>query len=215
MVADATKLIIYNEGLRILGERRLLTLAEVRPPRFYLDDVWDGGCVQYCLEQGQWLFATRSQKLAYNPAITTGFGYRYGFTKPADFVRTTAVCSDEYFNTPTTKYADEAGYWYSDLNILYIKFVSNDPLYGFNDGLWPETFKKFMAAYMASEICERLTQNETKLADVLKIMNSRLTDARSKDCMAGPTQFPPLGGWARARLGNTTRDRGNRGSLIG
>jgi hypothetical protein len=33
--------------------------------------------------------------------------------------------------------------------------------------------------------------------------------------MEGPTQMPPEGSWVSARRGNTLRDRGRRGQLIG
>jgi hypothetical protein len=45
-----SKLGIYNDALRILGERKLSSISEDRPPRYRLDDIYDFGAIEYCLE---------------------------------------------------------------------------------------------------------------------------------------------------------------------
>ena len=128
-----TRLKLYNEALiTFLGERALGSLAENREPRRVLDAVWDNGAIDYCLEQGLWNFATRAQQITYSPSVEPPFGYRYAFTKPDDYVRTAAVCSDERFNCPLTQYADEGGFWFADLDTLYVKYVSDDDQYGYD-----------------------------------------------------------------------------------
>jgi hypothetical protein len=216
MASTDVQLSIYNEALRLLGERRLASLSEAREPRRLLDDVWGSNTVDYCLEQGQWVFATRSIEATYETSITPSFGYTFAFEKPEDFIRTAAICTDEYFKNPLLRYSDEAGFWYSDLQTIYVKYVSNDNAYGNDDSLWPETFKRFMAAYMAREVAPRLTASRVTKADMDKEMATSLKDARSKDAMAKPTQMLPIGSWASSRRdGTARRDRGNRGSLIG
>lgn len=214
----ATQLSLYNEALRLCGERKLASLSEDREPRRLLDGVWDAGAIKFCLEEGQWNFAMRSAKLDYSPSIEPSFGLRYAFEKPSDFVHISALTSDEYFSNPLTQYSEEAGFWFADVDEIYIKYVSEDAAYGTDLSLWPESFTRYVSAYMASEIVERLTQSDAQLKKVLTAYDKRLVKARSKDAMQGPTQFLPTGSWVRARAGGArgrTRDRGNRGSLIG
>lgn len=211
-----TRLQRYNEALLLLGERNLASLTENREPRRLLDQVWDTGAVDFCLEQAFWKFATRSVRIDSTPSIEPEFGYQYVFIKPDDFIRTSSVCSDEYFSIPIDRYSDEAGYWFADIDVLYVKYVSNDTQYGADTALWPGSFSKYFSAYLASEICVRLTQSSTKKAEIDKLMEQLLTKAKSKDAMAGPTVQLPAGSWTRARGGSGDREgRGNSRSLIG
>ena len=213
---STSRLELYNKALTYCGERVLASLTEVREPRYLLDLVWDMDGAEACLEMAQWKFAMRSVKFDYDTAVTPAFGYNRAFSKPTDWVLTSAFCSDEYFTTPVTRYTDENDYWYSDLDEIYIKYVSNDTSYGLDLSLWPATFANFAAAYFASEIILKLTADEKKQERIFRIMEDKKTLAKNKDAMAGPQQFPAPGNWVQSRGGrNGRRDRGNRGQLIG
>jgi len=196
-----TKLALYNGALRILGERKLASLTENREPRRVLDGIWDAGAQRYCLEQGQWDFAMRTAAIDYTASITPSFGYQRAFEKPSDFVRLCGMASDEYFNSPLTAYTDEAGYWFADLDVLYVRYISDDTSYGLDLSLWPETFIRYVETYLAAEACMRIMQNQTAAERLEQRLRKRLTDARSKDAMGGPAQFMPQGSWSRARTG--------------
>lgn len=212
-----TQLALYNAALtEHLGERRLASLAEDREPRRVLDDIWDGGAREYCLEQGSWKFALRVSQLIYSPAVTPAFGYRYAFEKPADFVKITKLCSDEHLQAPLLNYTEEAGMWFSDNPEIYLSYVSKDAAYGFDLSRWPETFVKFVAAYLAHQSCNRLKQSANAKASIAKELRRLLTDARSKDAIQGATQFMPQGGWVSSRGGSSsTLNRGSKVSLYG
>lgn len=213
---STTRLELYNDALTSLGERTLASLSEEREPRRLLDVVWDSGAIDYCLERGLWNFATRSQKYEYSPSVEPQWGYRRAFDKPTDFIRTAGLCSDEYFRTPLLAYVDEADYWFADLDVIYVRYVSNDNAYGNNMNKWPKTFERFVSAFLASEIAEKLTKSDRRVAKADAIMDSRLKVARSNDAMNEPTATLPAGRWTAARMGRRTGgDRGNGGSLIG
>jgi hypothetical protein len=125
-----TRLQLYNQALRICGERRLASLTENREPRHLLDQVWAEGGVDDVLEQGQWNFAMRAVQIDSDPSVDPAFGLAYGFTKPTDWIRTAGFCSDERFSTPLLEYKDEAGYWYADITPIYVRYVSNDSGFG-------------------------------------------------------------------------------------
>lgn len=210
-----SRLLIYNNALRICGERSLATISENREPRRLLDDVWSGGAIDYCLEEGQWNFAMRTSQIDYDTSVSPPFGHPYAFTKPEDWIRTAGLCSDELFKSPLLEYRDEAGYWYASLTTIYVRYVSNDSAYGNDLGRWPGTFSSYVDAYFASEIITKLTQDKDRLALVTRELKKRKKDALNKDAMNDPTAIPAPGSWVRARFGGGRRDGGNRGSLIG
>ena len=224
-MAGTTRLQLFNDSLMLCGERFLASLTEDREPRRQLDQAWASNGVRYCLEQGQWQFAMRTQQIDADTAIDPQFGYQNAFDKPTDWVLTSAVCSDERFNVPLTQYSDEMGYWLADIDPIYVKYVSDDAAYGGDLPLWPATFCDYVAAYFASKVINKITSDKDKITFLLgqpgKIgggeLGRRLKIAKSRAGMTQPTRFPAQGSWplARGGRGGTRRDRGNTGSLTG
>lgn len=204
------QLSLYNRALRKIGERKLASTTEAREPARALNDVWDEGAINIVLEAGLWNFAMKSARIDATPSIETPFGYTNAFSKPADYIRTAAVAADEYFRVPLNTMLDEAGFWFSDLTPIYVRYVSNDASYGSNFSLWPSSFMDFVATYLASEICWRVTKNKT-LTDTVKedMLPKALADAQGKDGMNEGTKFLPQGSWVSARAGRSNP----RGSL--
>lgn len=211
-----TQLGLYNEALRLLGERQLLNLTENREPLRVLNNIWNDGALDYCLEQGLWNFATRAVQIDASTTVPQ-FGYLNAFDKPNDHIRTVGVAEDEYFNVPLLRMIEETGFWFADIDPIYVRYISNAGTYGNDFSRWPKTFAKYVAAYLASEAAFTITQSPEKKQLAMAETALRLRDARSKDAMADPTGFAPQGGWSRARQGyrNSTRDRGKRNNLIG
>jgi hypothetical protein len=199
------RLSIYNDALLICGERALATLSDNVQSRILLDQVWNQNGVLRCLEDGQWFFAMRAEMIDLDPNIHTQFGYPNAFAKPSDWVLTSQVSTDEFFRVPLTRYVDEAGYWYSDLQTIYVRFVSNDPAYGMNLAGWPQTFHDFVAAHFASKVILKLSSDAAKLKEVMDIRSNYLMIAKSRSAMAEPTKFPPPGSWSSARRRGSNR----------
>jgi hypothetical protein len=211
-----TKLTLYNGALLVCKERFLASLTEEREPRRLLDHVWDNGGVKSCLEEGQWHFAMRTVQIDYDPAIEPEFGFRRAFEKPSDWLRTSALCADDYFHVPLTRYSDESGYWYADVDTLYVRFVSNDSSYGQDLNKWPESFARFVETHFASQIIGKLSGGAEREKEIMAKRRDLLLDAKSKAAQAEPTRFPAQGNWSLSRQGSGGgRDRGNRGNLIG
>ena len=215
-MADADKLVLYNDALLLCGERFIASLTEEREPRRLLDQVWASGAVDRCLEEGQWHFAMRTVELDYDTSLEPAFGYNRAFAKPDDWVLTSAVCSDEFFRSPLTRYTDEERYWYSDLDTIYVRYVSNDADYGNDLARWPKSFHDFVAAHMASRIVNKLTNSEEERARVIDQRKKALSIAKNRAAMAEPTSFASQGSWGRARNRfPNRRDGGNTsGNLI-
>ena len=207
----------------LCGQTFLASLSENREPRRLLDQVWDSNGVRYCLEQGQWQFAMRTQQIDYDPSTEPPFGYRRAFNKPSDWVLTSAFCSDEFFRQPLLAYADELAFWYADLDTIYVKFVSDDENYGSDLAKWPATFCDYAAAYFASKIIGKLGGDKDLITFLMGPpgdmdggeLGRRLKIAKSRAAMTQPAQFAAQGGWTSARQGRRTGDRGSRSRLIG
>lgn len=212
-----SRLSLYNDALLLAGERALASLTENVEQRYLLDQVWDNNGVDACLEEGQWMFAMRTVQIDYDPGITPSYGYNRAFGKPSDWILTSAVCSDEFFRSPVMRYVDEAGFWFSDLDTLYIKYVSNAASYGGDLSLWPASFKDFVAAHFASKIVLKITNDEARRTLFINPKDPRhsvrgraLLNAKSRCAMAGPTGIVAQGEWSKSRTrGVSRRDGGS------
>lgn len=222
-----TRLQLYNDALQLCGERFLSALSDTGEARRQLDQVWSSNGVNYCLEQGQWQFAMRTQQVEVDESFgTPDFGYRYAFTKPEDWIRTSAVCSDAYFRSPLLRYSDEMGHWFADIQPIYVKFVSSDSDYGGDLSLWPASFCAYAAAYFASKIIARLGGERAEQKALLfgvdgkgGTLDRTLTEAKSQAASTQPTQFFAEGSWVQSRRSRRGYgpfgDGGTSGSLTG
>lgn len=215
-ISSANKFALYNGALTLLGARTLSSINEEQESRRLLDGVWDRGAVDNVLELGQWNFATVTAKLEYSASITPAFGFSRGFEKPSDLIKLTSLCSDEYLNSPLLAYHDGGGFWFTDLDEIYVQYVSNDSAYGTDFSLWPKTFVRVVEAFLAKSIVYKLTQNKTKKDDAEDEFGKLLSVAKSNDAMNSPTKFLPPGRLRMARNSGSSRgDRGSRSQLLG
>lgn len=217
-MAGTSRLILYNLSLLKAGERSIDSLTVNEESRKLLDVVWNNNGVNRCLEEGQWFFAMRTIRIDSDPTVQPDFGYRLAFQKPDDWVLTSGLCSDEYFRVPLLTYTDEAGYWYSETDPLYVRYVSSSDDYGNNLGAWPDSFTDFVAADFAWRIIAKLTDDDKRKSSVHDERKKALGKAKGKSMMSEPSAFPAQGSWTGARNGwwGNRGDRGNRGgSLIG
>lgn len=208
-----TQLTLFNDALGFLGERKLVTTADATEPTRVLLDLWANGARDYALEQGHWKFAQKVGALNYSLTEVPTFGPRRAFAKPTDYVRLSKMCSDEYLQTPLNQYDERGGFWYADIDVLYVSYVSKGTTLGYDLDLWPKTFALYFSLYLALRLSQRLTTNADEEA-LNKGMAEALRNALAKDAVAGPTQFLPPGNWIKARMG-THSGRNSRVSLYG
>lgn len=211
------QLSIYNGALLLCAERFLGSLTENREPRRLLDRVWASNGLKTCLEMGQWNFAMRAQQIDYDPSIEPSFGYNRAFQKPDDWVLTSGLCSDEFFREPLLRYWDESGFWYSDIDTMYVRYVSDDAAYGLDLNKWPESFREYVEEYFASKIILRLSNSQNEEDKSVIRLKKKLLIAKSRAAMAEPTSFSARGNWSTSRNRYPSRqDGGNTsGNLIG
>lgn len=212
----ATKLGVFNAALREIGNDRLSALTDSVESRRVLDDVY-ADVLALCLEQGQWNFAIRTQKIDKDPDLDLEFGWDYGFDKPTDWVRTTRISSDEDFSVALENYSDETDYWLANINPIYVQFVSNDSTFGGDLSRWPATYARFVALEMAERISYRLTTSKETKERVMRDKKIAKRDALNKDALnEAQPRYWPTGSWVSSRSGwRSGRERGSRTNLIG
>lgn len=212
------RLSVYNVALAAIGERSLDSLSEDGEPLHELNAVWSrgGGVLRACLELHNWNWSLRTQKIDHDTSIEPAFGYAYAFAEPSDYIRLDMIGSGERFSEPLMRYEKEAGYFFADVDPIYIRFVSDDSDYGTNFGKWPESFGILCGYYMAVQIAPRY-KNDMDMEKLEARFQRILTEARARDASQMPVRFPPFGSWAQSRLGQwyTARDGGSRSSFTG
>lgn len=207
-MSSGDQLDLYQRALLHLGERKLASLTENVPARRHLDSAYNGGAsVLACLENGQWNYATRPSAFVYSPSVEPAFGYSRAFNKPTDWVRTTAVSYDGYFENRLERYLDAAAFWFSDLDTIYVKYVSKDVNYGLDISKWPESFINTNALYLAKMSCIRITGDKAKKEDIERDYVIACEHADGIDGSNKPTILLPSGTWLDARRGNALASR--------
>lgn len=199
-----TQLFIYNEALGHLKERLLAQLPngniENREPKRVLDYYW-ADTVAYCLSQGLWRFARRTVQQDASTTVIPAFGFNNAFEYPTDWVRTQIVSTSPDLDPPLMQYREENGIIYANATPIYHSYISADPQYGMNLGIWPPNFTQFVILRLAQLSCNRIT-NDADLQDKLEKKEEKmLRRAKANEAMNDPPGLPPVPFWARARRG--------------
>ncbi|MGY4295373.1 hypothetical protein ACVWXN_003468 [Bradyrhizobium sp. i1.4.4] len=197
------KLAIYNMALGHLLEGSLASLSENTEKRRVLDTFWNNA-VGVCLGRTFWKFAKRTVKLDASTSVVPAFGFTAAFEIPPDWIRTDEISGFEQLSPPLTDVRQEAGFWYANVSPIYLSYVSNDKLYGFNVGAWPEEFVDYVALEHACKACKRITGSAALLQGpdgLLRQAKQAMRKASGIDAMNDPIKFPPQGSWASSRRG--------------
>lgn len=206
-VLSEDKLAIYNGALRRLGARKLASLSENREPRRVLDDAWGNAdnLPKKALARGEWNFALVAAQVDASPSIEPSFGFQFAFDKPDDFLRLAGISASDRFQPPldATGYVDEAGYWFSDYQTIFVRYVSATT--GLISASWPDPFRQFLECYLAAEVAERLTNSRTKRQELLADAEDALRAAKSNDAMNEGAKPLARGSWSSARFGRWRR----------
>ena len=155
----ATQLGVYQHALRLLGERRVASLSEDREPRRVLDDAY-ADVVELCLGQGMWSFAMRLRTVT--KTDKGNFDFASMFIRPDDVLHVYKVAKTRDFqpeNLLVHDFADTGGFWYADVDTLYVLHTSDDADFGGDLARWPQAFTFYVAATLASECAHRLTSS--------------------------------------------------------
>jgi hypothetical protein len=184
-----TKLAVYQEALRLIGEHDIATITDDVECRYVFDGEYDNA-ILYCLAQGWWRFAFFTAAVA--PAgSSTVPGYTQAFAKPAGWLRTHSV---GIINSTTRfvpiDFNEQGGSVYvkytTGVVLKYLKASATE----IDPANWPEVFAKVVAAYLAMACCERIGQSRATKADISKVYAERLGIARALESHTPPLTLP-------------------------
>lgn len=203
----ATKLSIFNDALRAIGDLRLVSTSDDIEARYALDDAWVNG-ITYVFTEGLWNFASKTAKITYNSGLTPIPGFSYGYDKPADWLRTIVIAPNSLFDTEIF-YRDEGGKFYSNSTEMYIRYISNALAVDGSVTTWPATFARMVSAYLAAEAGERISGSAEKGAELKAAYKDALAKAKNIDALDQAKLLLRPGNWLRAMSGRSnSRDRG-------
>ena len=203
----ATKLGIWNDALRMLGDNRLVSVTEDTEARYVLEDAWED-VKAYVFTEGLWNFATKTEEITADLGQTPIPGFNYVFDKPLYWLRTITVSGTSLFDTEAI-YRDENRRIYANTDTLYIRFISSERSSDDQIGNWPPAFAKLVSAHLASVCASRITGSRSDSDALRGAYKEYLASAKNKDALDQSQIILAPGNWVRAMRGSAnTRDRG-------
>lgn len=188
----ASEVEICNRALQRLGSKRIVSLSE--------DSVAARACtVAYQvvrdaeLRAHPWSFAIKRASLAAD-AVAPDWGKQNAFTLPSDFLRLLPTYAER--NGLWIDHVIEDGKIYTDETApLYIRYVYKvtDP------NKMDVLFREALAVKLAFELCEELTQSNTKKDGLSVDYKTAIREARRTNAIEKIAEQPPEDEWVTVR----------------
>lgn len=193
---------VANRALSKIGAARIISLSDDnKQARACTSCIYD--IIEDELRAHRWQFAIKRAELAALSAAPE-FGYEYQYAVPSDFLRMDMV-NDEY---PSAVMDDYIGAEYLDWTLegnviltniqapLKLRYIANvqDP------SIWDSSFREAVAARVAMEICEELTQSNEKKQFSQADYRRAITQAIRTGAIEKPPVTPPDNTWILSRL---------------
>lgn len=193
---------VANRALTKLGSSRITSLTDdnkaARSISSCFEDLRDDE-----LRTSRWQFAMRRTTLAALATAPT-FGYQYQYALPADFLRLDmindeypAAVMDNYIGSEVFDYTIEGNVILTDIGApLKLRYIARieDP------NQWDVNFREMLASRIAMEICEDLTQSDTKKQAAQKDYSRAKTNAIRMGAIEKPPTVPPDNSWIVSRI---------------
>ena len=178
---------ICNKAMVILGASMIGSLAAPTTPNARTLALLYPMARNSEIRKRRWRFAKQTDALPKDATWTGTYPRAYRYQLHAATVRTSLE-----------KYSDwiiQGGYVYTDCNeaTLYVEVFRSDV----NTALYDPCFCDALAARIADDACETITQSNTKKADARKAYREAIATAgRINAFEIGPVE-PPFGSWAQ------------------
>lgn len=187
----ATKTEIFNRALIKLGVNTVTSPDDPSEQARKCSAVYSS-LLKAELRKNPWTFAVTRVELA-ALAETPAFGWQYGYQLPADFVRVVQIGEYWEFNQirvatdqPTVPYTIEGRKiltnYAAPLRIRYVHNVEDDT------ETWDHLFVEAFSCRLGVEVCESLTKNQTKLANMLRLYKDAVAEAKRLNAI----ELPPV-----------------------
>lgn len=184
---------VANRALTKLGAARIISLndnnKQARAISSCFEDLRDAE-----LRAHRWQFAIKRDSL---PALVAApaYGFQYQYQLPADFIRLDQI-NDQYPDTIMDNYiGTETAEWAIEGNKILTSLGA--PLkirYGYrveDPNQWDPLFREALACRIAAELCEDLTQSDTKKQNAWAEWKRAINTAISVNAIERIPQMPP------------------------
>lgn len=188
----ASAVLICNRALQKLGARRITSLEEDTPNARASNTAYDQ-VRKKLLRQNTWNFAKARSQLAADDTAPV-FGKVNAFQLPTDFLRLMNPYPEDNVNTLDWEIEGRKIYTDDDapLDFRYIKNITDVDLM---DSL----FQELLSTDMAVEMCEEITQSNTKKENLIKERRFLLREAKRINAIEGIAAEPPTDTWISVR----------------
>lgn len=184
---------ICNRALQKVGASLIRAIDENSPSAKACNAMWES-LRRAELRAHFWSFAIKRKELA---ALSEAplFGKAYQYSKPSDFLRIAQPdqCDNDFFRD----YQIEGSVIVSDrsgsLQLRYVADITDTTLF---DSMFVEA----LACKMAIELCEPITQSNTKKQTLLAEYRYAIAEARRTNAIERRPQEVPDDPWVTARL---------------
>lgn len=184
----ASKTEIANRALSKVGEQRVSNIdtdniKAAKVIRYMWDIVRDK-----LLTSHPWNFAIERTELAAD-GTAPAWGYNKRFQIPSDFLALLEIKSNPDYKLEGRYILTNAS---APLKIRYIKRITNT-------GDFDPMFTEALAADLAVEACEELTQSNTKKQILMKEREDHIKQAYANDAIQDPPQYLQADTWILSR----------------
>lgn len=188
----ASEVTIANRALQKLGARQISSLS---------DGSVNANACNTCyiplrdlsLRSHKWRFAIKRAELAAD-VTAPAFGKANAFTLPSDYLK--LIEPDQEHLTNVKDFEIEGGKiltnWTAPLQIRYVYKVSDV-------NLMDPSFREYLSTLMAHEMCEQLTQSNTKKAGLKQDLQMIITEAKKANAVESISQIFPPDTWLTVR----------------
>ena len=192
----ATRLEVFNEALRIIGEQTITDPDVATKVGRALRAAFRPASKK-CLETGMWNFGQKRAPLA-RSSTNPAFGYAYAFQKPGDVAKIVRLHDGPSEDAPLRRYSDETGKILADAESVYLRWVSNDWIED-RIGDWSQAYADFVSSDLAFRVCEELTSKSPYEKGIDKTRLKNMREALAFDAMSNPQAMRQQGSWAARR----------------
>lgn len=198
----ASQVNIVNRALSRLGVARLTSMGDANEQARLASEIWDV-TRDAELRSRRWNFAIKRASLA--ALVTTPtWGFDNEYQLPADFLMLleipdawAAAGLTDYRNQEEVPFRIEGQKILTDLDApLDIRYMASIT----DTGTWDSTFCEVMACRLAMEMCEQLTQSNTKFQLLQAAYKDAVRVAQRANAFENPPQPLPDDSWILSRL---------------
>lgn len=188
----ASKVEIANRALQILGAKRIVSLTEDSRNARAIAAAFEP-VKRAELRKHPWSFAVKRVQLAAD-ATAPLFTRSNSFPLPSDFIRLLPPDPEANFNDLdwTIEGRNIITNDSAPLNVRYIYDVT-DP------NVFDVLFREVMAAKLAEQLCEEITQSNTKVVNAQAFYKEIVAEAKRSNAIEKVADKPPEDTWVTVR----------------